>query len=130
MSPRPSRHRRQNNFSLAHEWLCAMGEPERIHVLSRLWPDFSNEEQMVRMALAVGDREPAESAVADANRRAEISAGVPSLALENGDAAWRVLRVVWWWRSRTSGLADGDALDVDGDGGKDWSAMPSWSCRI
>jgi DNA-binding CsgD family transcriptional regulator len=57
-----------------------MGEPERIHVLSRLWPDFADEAQMVRMALAVGDRELAESAVADANRRAEISAGVTSLA--------------------------------------------------
>jgi DNA-binding CsgD family transcriptional regulator len=57
-----------------------MGEPGRIHVLSRLWPDFSDEAQMVRMALAVGDRELAESAVADANRRAEISVGVPSLA--------------------------------------------------
>jgi DNA-binding CsgD family transcriptional regulator len=64
----------------AHKWLCATGEPERIHVLSRLWPDFSDEAQMVRMALAVGDRELAESAVADANRRAEISVGVLSLA--------------------------------------------------
>ena len=57
----------------AHQWLCAMGEPERTHVLSRLWPDMADEPQMVRMALAVGDRELAESAVADANRRAELS---------------------------------------------------------
>jgi DNA-binding CsgD family transcriptional regulator len=71
----------------AHRWLCAMGEPERIHVLSRLWPDFADEAQMVRMALAVGDRELAESAVADANRRAEISAGVPSLAAAAAHAA-------------------------------------------
>ena len=56
----------------AHQWLCAMGEPERRHVLSRLWPDLADEPQMVRMALAVGDRELAESAVADANRRAEL----------------------------------------------------------
>jgi DNA-binding CsgD family transcriptional regulator len=34
----------------------------------------------VRIALAVGDRKLAESAVADANRRAELSPGVPSLS--------------------------------------------------
>jgi DNA-binding CsgD family transcriptional regulator len=64
----------------AHEWLCAMGEPERRHVLSRLWPDCSDEAQLVRIAVAVGDRELAESAAADANRRAELCPGVPSLA--------------------------------------------------
>ena len=35
---------------------------------------------MMRIALAVGDRELAENAVADTNRRAELSRGVPSLA--------------------------------------------------
>ena len=64
----------------AHEWLCAMGEPERMHVLSRHWMDMADQPQMVRIAVAVGDRELAESAVADANRRAELSSGVPSLA--------------------------------------------------
>jgi DNA-binding CsgD family transcriptional regulator len=64
----------------AHKWLCVMGEPERRHVLRRLWMDPADEVQMVRMALAVGDRELAESAVADANRHAELSPGAPSLA--------------------------------------------------
>jgi DNA-binding CsgD family transcriptional regulator/DNA-binding Lrp family transcriptional regulator len=64
----------------AHQWLCAMGEPERTQVLSRIWLDMADEPQMVRIALAVGDRELAESAVADANRRAELCPGVPSLA--------------------------------------------------
>jgi DNA-binding CsgD family transcriptional regulator/DNA-binding Lrp family transcriptional regulator len=64
----------------AHKWLCAMGGQERTHVLSRIWPDLADEPQMVRSALAVGDRELAESAVADANRRAELSPGVASLA--------------------------------------------------
>ena len=63
----------------AHHCLCATGERERRHVLSRLWPDLADEPQMVRIALAVGDRELAESAVADADRRAELSPGVPSL---------------------------------------------------
>jgi DNA-binding CsgD family transcriptional regulator/DNA-binding Lrp family transcriptional regulator len=77
----------------AHQWLCAMGEQERRHVLSRLWPDFADEPQLVRIAVAVGDRELAESAVADANRRAELSPGVPSL-----DAI----------AAHASGLLDGD----------------------
>jgi DNA-binding CsgD family transcriptional regulator len=64
----------------AHQWLCAMGQPERRHVLSRLWPDLADEAQMVRIAVAVGDRELAESAVANANRRAELCPGVRSLA--------------------------------------------------
>jgi DNA-binding CsgD family transcriptional regulator len=64
----------------AHRWLCAMGESERRHVLSRLWPDFADEAQMVGMALAAGDRELAESAAGDARRRAELSPGVRSLA--------------------------------------------------
>jgi DNA-binding CsgD family transcriptional regulator/DNA-binding Lrp family transcriptional regulator len=77
----------------AHQWLCAMGEQERRHVLRRLWMDVGDEPQMVRIALAVGDRELAESAVADANRRAELSPGVPSL-----DAI----------AAHASGLLDGD----------------------
>jgi DNA-binding CsgD family transcriptional regulator len=64
----------------AHQWLCAMGEPERTHVLRRLWMDMADEPQMLRIALAVGDRELAESAAADANRRAELCPRVPSLA--------------------------------------------------
>src|SRR5947209_19686404 len=63
----------------AYHWLCSMGERERRRVLSRLWPDLADEPQLVRIALALGDRELAESAVADANRRAELSPGVASL---------------------------------------------------
>ena len=48
-------------------------------MLRRLWMDTADEPQLVRIALAVGDREGAESAVADADRRAEFSPGVPSL---------------------------------------------------
>jgi DNA-binding CsgD family transcriptional regulator len=64
----------------AHQWLCAMGEPERRRVLERIWMDMADEPRMVRIALAVGDRELAEGAVADASRRAELCPDVPSLA--------------------------------------------------
>jgi DNA-binding CsgD family transcriptional regulator/DNA-binding Lrp family transcriptional regulator len=77
----------------AYEWLCTTGEPERKHVLSRLWMDPADEPQMARIALAVGDRELAESAVADARRRAELCPDVPSLAAIAAHA---------------SGLIDGD----------------------
>jgi DNA-binding CsgD family transcriptional regulator len=74
-----------------------MGEPERKHLLSRLWPDVADAAQMVRMAIAVGDHELAESGVADANRRAELSPDVPSLAAAAAHA---------------SGLINGDAEEV------------------
>ena len=64
----------------AHQWLCAMGGQERTHVLSRIWPGLADEPQLVRIALAVGDRELAERAVANASRRAELCPGVQSLA--------------------------------------------------
>ncbi|HWF26388.1 MAG TPA: AAA family ATPase [Solirubrobacteraceae bacterium] len=64
----------------AHQWLCGMGEQERTHVITRIWPDFADDAHLVRIAVAVGDRELAESAVADATRRAELSPGVASLA--------------------------------------------------
>ena len=63
----------------AHQWLCAMGESERKHMLQRLWMDMADEPQIVRIALATGDRELAESAVADANRRTELCPDIPSL---------------------------------------------------
>jgi DNA-binding CsgD family transcriptional regulator/tetratricopeptide (TPR) repeat protein len=66
--------------SMARQRLCAIGQLERRHVLSRLWPDLADEPQLVRMALAVDDRELAESAVARANYRSERNPGVWSLA--------------------------------------------------
>jgi DNA-binding CsgD family transcriptional regulator len=78
----------------AHQWLCAMGEPERRYLLRRLWMDVADEPRIVRVALAVDDLELAESAVADANRRSELSPGVPSLAAIAAHA---------------SGLLEGDA---------------------
>jgi DNA-binding CsgD family transcriptional regulator len=64
----------------AHEWLCAMGSSERTHVRERVLPDFADEPLIVRTALAVGDHELAENAVAVADQRAELNPGVPSLA--------------------------------------------------
>jgi len=46
----------------AQQWIRAIGDPERLEILPRLWADVSDEVQMARLALAVGDRELAESA--------------------------------------------------------------------
>jgi DNA-binding CsgD family transcriptional regulator len=78
----------------AHRWLCAMGEPERKDVLSRLWPDLTETPQLVRMALAVGDGELVDHAVACANDRSKRNPDVRSLAAT---------------ATHASGLANGDA---------------------
>ena len=80
--------------SRAHRWLCVMGEPERMRLLPRLWLDVADEAEMVRMALAVGDQELAESAAEQAGHRAHLNPDVASLlacaaharGLLNGDA--------------------------------------------
>jgi DNA-binding CsgD family transcriptional regulator/DNA-binding Lrp family transcriptional regulator len=71
----------------AHQWLSAVGDAERRHVLSRLWPDPADEPQLLRIAIAAGDRELAESVAADASRRAELCPGVPSLAASAAHAS-------------------------------------------
>jgi DNA-binding CsgD family transcriptional regulator len=63
----------------AHQWLCTLGNPERKQLLPRLWTDVADEPQMVRIALAAGDHELAESATADAGRRTELNPSVPAL---------------------------------------------------
>jgi len=63
----------------AQQWIRAIGDPERLEILPRLWADVSDEVQMARLALAVGDRELAESAVAAAERRAALNPDVRSI---------------------------------------------------
>jgi DNA-binding CsgD family transcriptional regulator len=80
--------------------------------------DVADEPQMVRMAIAVGDRELAESAAADASRRAELCPGVPSLAaiaahasgLLNGDTD-RLSEAVTLFKRSPRSLALGAAWE-------------------
>jgi DNA-binding CsgD family transcriptional regulator len=83
----------EGNPREAHRWLCAMGKSERKNVLTRLWPDLSDEPQLVRIALAVGDRELVDHAVALADYRATRNPDVRSLSATAAHA---------------SGLANGD----------------------
>jgi DNA-binding CsgD family transcriptional regulator len=64
----------------ARRWLAARGEQERLSVLPLIPLDPSDDPQLVRIAIASGDTELAESAVAGAERRHEINPGVPSAA--------------------------------------------------
>jgi len=60
----------------ARRWLTALGE-ERLAVFPLFPLDPADDPQLVRMALASGDGELAESAAAGAERRAELNPGVP-----------------------------------------------------
>jgi DNA-binding CsgD family transcriptional regulator len=61
----------------ARRWLTALGEKERLSLFPLLPLDPADDPQLVRIALASGDRELAESATAGAERRAEANSGIP-----------------------------------------------------
>jgi DNA-binding CsgD family transcriptional regulator len=62
----------------ACRWLTALGEKERLSIFPLFPLDQVDDPQLVRIALASGDRELAESATAAAERRAAISPGIPA----------------------------------------------------
>ena len=61
----------------AHRWLTARGKEERLSLFPIYPLDPADDPQLVRIALASGDRELAESATAGAERRAELNPGIP-----------------------------------------------------
>ncbi len=61
----------------AHRWLTGPGEEECLSLIPLLPLDPADDPQLVRIALASGDPDLAESATAGAERRAEINPGVP-----------------------------------------------------
>ena len=64
----------------ARRWLAARGEQERLSIFPLIPLDPSDDPQLVRIAIASGDRELADSAVAGAELRHQINPGVPSAA--------------------------------------------------
>src|SRR5208282_3393965 len=60
----------------AWRWLTALGEEERLSLFPLSPLDPADDPQLVRIALASGDRELAESVTAGAERRAEINPGI------------------------------------------------------
>jgi DNA-binding CsgD family transcriptional regulator len=63
----------------ARRWLTAQGETERLSVFPLFPLDPADDPQLVRIALASGDRELAESATAATERRSEVNPGVPTM---------------------------------------------------
>jgi DNA-binding CsgD family transcriptional regulator len=63
----------------ASRWLTARGEQERLSIFPLSPLDPMDNPQLVRIALASGDRELAEEATAIAERRHEINPGVPAI---------------------------------------------------
>ena len=63
----------------ARRWLTVQGETERLSVFPLFPLDPADDPQLVRIALASGDRELAESATAAAERRSEVNPGVPTM---------------------------------------------------
>jgi DNA-binding CsgD family transcriptional regulator len=61
----------------ACRWLTAQGETERLSLFPLFPLDPADDPQLVRIALASGDRELADSAAAGAQRRAEINPAAP-----------------------------------------------------
>ena len=61
----------------ARRWLTALGEKERLSLFPLLPLDPADDPQLVRIALASGDRELAESATAGAEQRAQANPGIP-----------------------------------------------------
>ena len=62
----------------ARRWLTTLGEQERLSLFPLFPLDPLDDPHLVRIALASGDYELAESAVADAGRRAELNPGIPA----------------------------------------------------
>jgi DNA-binding CsgD family transcriptional regulator len=64
----------------AHQWLCALGEAERMSILPLFPTDVTDDASLVRIALAAQDHELAVKAVASAQHRSAVNPKVRSLA--------------------------------------------------
>lgn len=60
----------------AHQWLCALGQDERLLVLPRFPMSICDDAHLVRIALAADDRGLAEHAVESAGLRSHLNSGV------------------------------------------------------
>jgi DNA-binding CsgD family transcriptional regulator len=64
----------------AHEWLCALGETERLSLFPLFPVEVADDPLLVRIALAASDAELAKAVTDLAARRQELNPGVPSVA--------------------------------------------------
>ena len=64
----------------AHKWLCVMGDTERLSIFPTFPLEIADVPRLVRIALAVGDQELVENAIAFAARHCELNPRVRSFS--------------------------------------------------
>ena len=62
----------------AHDWLCAGGRDQRLKIFPLFPFEIADDPQLVRIAVAVGDRELASAVIEQAKRRCELNPNVVS----------------------------------------------------
>jgi DNA-binding CsgD family transcriptional regulator len=63
----------------AHQWLCALGEAERLSIFPLFPHDVANDSELVRIAMAVGDDGLVTHTIAAAEQRHQLNPQVRSL---------------------------------------------------
>jgi DNA-binding CsgD family transcriptional regulator len=75
----------------AHDWLCVRGHDNRLKLFPLFPFEIEDGPQLVRIAVAVGDRELAEHTIAQADHRCELNPGVVSFkaAVAHARGLWQ-----------------------------------------
>jgi DNA-binding CsgD family transcriptional regulator len=75
----------------AHDWLCTAGHDDRLSLFPLFPFEIADDPQLVRIAVAVGDDELAESVIEKAEHRADLNPGVVSFraAVAHARGLWR-----------------------------------------
>jgi DNA-binding CsgD family transcriptional regulator len=79
------------NASEAHDWLCARGHDNRLKLFPLFPFEIADDPQLVRIAVAAGDKELAEHTIKHAEHRCELNPGVVSFqaAVAHARGLWR-----------------------------------------
>jgi DNA-binding CsgD family transcriptional regulator len=70
----------EGDAARAHEWLCALGQEDRLSIVPLFPMDVADESRLIHIALATQDEELAVHAAASAQRRARLNPGNRSIA--------------------------------------------------
>jgi DNA-binding CsgD family transcriptional regulator len=92
----------------AHDWICAPGHDDRFSLFPLFPFEIADDPQLVRIAVAVGDNELAQSVVETAEHRSELNPGVVSFRAA-------VAHARGLWRRSTYDLATAASLFDSGD---------------
>jgi DNA-binding CsgD family transcriptional regulator len=81
----------QGHADKAHDWLCTRGHDNRLKLFPLFPFEVADDPQLVRIAVAAGDKELAEHAIEQAEHRCELNPGVVSFkaAVAHARGLWR-----------------------------------------